>query len=61
MMRIWDESMNKLCIFVGMMVVGYAGWWLGAKMSFFAAFALSSLGNLVGIYLGWRVNRDYLS
>ena len=53
--------MNKLCIFVGMMVVGYVGWWLGAKMSMVMAFTLSSLGNLVGIYIGWRVNRDYLS
>ena len=56
-----NSCMNKLCIFVGMIVLGYAGWWLGAKFGFLTAFALGSFGNLAGIYLGWRVNRDYLS
>jgi hypothetical protein len=53
--------MNKLCIFVGMVVIGWAGWWLGAKFGLGYVFALSSIGNFVGIYLGWRLNRDYLS
>jgi hypothetical protein len=46
---------------VGMVTEGYLGWWLGIKMGFAYAFALSSAGNLLGIYMGWRINRDYLS
>ena len=46
---------------MGMMVVGYVGRWLGAKVGMYTAFILSAVGNLAGIYLGWRVNRDYLS
>lgn len=53
--------MNKLCIFVGMVIVGYLGWWLGKKMGMVYAFALGSFGNLLGIYVGWKINRDYLS
>jgi hypothetical protein len=53
--------MNKLCIFVGMMVLGWAGWWFGSIYGLFAAFALGSIGNFIGIYAGWRINRDYLS
>ncbi|MCZ6674721.1 MAG: hypothetical protein O7C75_17470 [Verrucomicrobia bacterium] len=53
--------MNKLCIFVGMMVLGYVGWWMGAKVGLLTGFVLGSIGNFVGIYLGWRINRDYLS
>lgn len=53
--------MNKLCIFVGMVVLGWVGWFLGAKVGIGTAFGLGSIGNLAGIYLGWRINRDYLS
>ncbi|MDG2167472.1 MAG: hypothetical protein P8L44_06045 [Opitutales bacterium] len=54
--------MNKLCVFAGMTIGGYLGWWLGGGLDdLYIAFALSALGNFVGIYFGWRVNRDYLS
>ncbi|MEI7900555.1 MAG: hypothetical protein WCK89_09885 [bacterium] len=52
--------MNKLCIFIGMTVLGWAGWWLGAKIGFMTGFLLSGVGSLAGVYLGWRVWRDYL-
>lgn len=51
--------MNKLCIIVGMTLLGWAGWWLGEQVNFGMAFALSSVGSLVGVYVGWRINRDY--
>jgi len=54
--------MNRLCIFMGMMVFGWIGWWIGARFGgFMTAFWVSSLGSIVGVYVGWRINRDYLS
>jgi len=53
--------MNKLCIFVGMTVLGWLGWWLGAKVGLMTAFTVSSIASLLGVFVGWKVNRDYLS
>ncbi len=54
--------MNRLCIFMGMIVFGGIGWWIGAKLGgFMTALWISSLGSIVGVYVGWRINRDYLS
>jgi hypothetical protein len=52
--------MNKLCIFVGMTVLGWVGWWLGDQFGITAAFILGGVGSLLGVYVGWRINRDYL-
>jgi hypothetical protein len=27
---------------------------------FVAAFVLSGFGSILGVYVGWRINRDYL-
>ena len=51
----------KLCIFVGVNVGGYAGWALGEPMGFMTAFLISSVGSLLGVYVGWKVAREYLS
>jgi hypothetical protein len=53
--------MNKLCIFVGMTVLGSIGWWIGNKIGLTTALVLSGVGSLLGVYVGWRINRDYLS
>jgi len=50
----------KLCIFIGMTLFGWVGWWLGAKVGFMTAFLVSSLGSMVGVYVGWRIHRDFL-
>jgi hypothetical protein len=50
----------KLCIFVGLNVGGYFGWELGEHFGFMAAFLISSAGSLLGVYLGWKVAREYL-
>ncbi len=52
--------MRKICIFVGMTALGWVGWWLGAKVGFMTGFLLSGFGSMLGVYLGWRVWRDYL-
>lgn len=51
--------MNRLCIFLGMTLIGWLGWWIGAKVGFMTAFFLSGLGSMVGVYVGWRINRNY--
>jgi uncharacterized protein YcfJ len=53
--------MNRLCIFVGMIVFGWIGWLIGARFGFMTGFVVSSIGSVVGVYVGWRINRDYLS
>ena len=51
--------MNKLCIFIGMVVFSWIGWAIGAKIGLMTAFILSSVGTFIGIYLGWKINRDF--
>ena len=52
--------MRKLCIFIGVTVFSWVGWWLGAKFGVMTAFILSGAGSLLGVYVGWRIHRDYL-
>lgn len=49
--------MNRFCIFVGMTVVGYLGWFLGEwiGLDFFGCFLLSGAGSLLGVWLGWKL------
>lgn len=52
-------NVNKLCIFVGMTVAGWAGWALGEAIGFdfMGCFWVSGAGSLVGVWLGWKVAR----
>lgn len=53
--------MNKLCIFAGTTVLGYAFWALGEMLggSFFVNFLLSSVGSVIGVWLGWRIAQHF--
>ena len=51
--------MEKLFTFIGMTIGGYAGWALGEKFSFFAAFVLGIVGTGLGLYLARRILRDH--
>lgn len=51
--------MKKLCIFLGITIVGWIGWWLGSWVGDVTAYMLSGVGSMVGVYVGWRINRDY--
>lgn len=42
--------MNRLLNFLGMMLGGYAGWYLGEPISFFTAFILSMVGTGAGLW-----------
>ena len=52
--------MNKMCILIGTTIFGSIGWWLGERFGIMTAYILSGVGSLVGVYVGWRINRDYL-
>jgi len=54
--------MGRLCTIVGALVGSWVGWWIGDKLwgDITAAFLVGSACSLVGIYLGWSINRDYL-
>ena len=52
--------MQRLCIFGCMMMLGWAGWWIGSGGGLMTAFLLSGAGSFLGVYVGWRLHRDYL-
>ena len=52
--------MKKLCILVGATILGSIGWWIGNRLGFMAGFVASVIGSAAGVYVGWRVYRDYL-
>jgi len=54
------NKMARLLIFVGGTLFGWIGWWLGTQISSTVAYIISGLGTLLGIYIGWRIHRDYL-
>ena len=51
--------MNRLLTFVGSVVGGYAGWWLGelAGFGFLACFVLSGVAGIAGVVAGWWLAR----
>ena len=51
--------MDKLCIFICIMILGAIGWWLGNKIGFMTAYVFSAIGSVAGVYGGWRINREY--
>ena len=55
-------TVNRLLMFVGMTLGGYVGWWAGdyVGLGIMRTFLVSSLGSLAGVYLAWRIMRDYL-
>ena len=52
--------MNKLLIFISVTILSSVGWWLGAYVGIMTAYTLSGVGSLAGVYVGWRINRDFL-
>lgn len=51
--------MNKLCIFAGTTIMGYAGWFAGefVGFDFLGCFIVSGLGSILGVWLGWKLSR----
>jgi hypothetical protein len=51
--------MRKLLILIGVTLLGWMGWWLGARFGLMTGYILSGIGSMAGAYLGWRLHRDY--
>lgn len=52
--------MQKLCIFVAMMAFSYLGWFLGSQIGdFMAAFLVSAVFSLAGVWAGWWTHRRF--
>ncbi len=54
--------MNRMMMFIGMTLGGWVGWWAGdyVGLELMGTFLVSSLGSFAGVYLTWRIMRDYL-
>jgi hypothetical protein len=59
-MLLFSNVIMKLCIFVGVNAGGYVGWVLAEPFGTMAAFIVSSVGSVAGVFLGWKVARRYL-
>ena len=48
-------------MFIGVIVGGYIGWWAGdfIGLGLMGTFLVSSVGSIAGIYVAWRIMRDY--
>jgi hypothetical protein len=44
-----------------MTVFGMAGWYVGERFGMLSAFLLSGFASMFGVYVGWRINREYFS
>jgi hypothetical protein len=51
--------MNRLCILVASVGLSYVGWFLGDPLGFGWAFVFSSIGAIVGVYVGWKIARRF--
>jgi hypothetical protein len=49
-----------MIIFVSVNVFGYIGWVAGEYFGMGMAFALSGVGSVLGVYLGWLFARKVL-
>ena len=51
--------MNKLFSFLGATILGYVGWFIGAKVGITTAFIVSMVGTGMGMYYGRKIARHY--
>lgn len=52
--------MKKLIMLLAVVILGSIGWTLGRHTGMVSAWLLSSLGAILGVYIGWRIGRAYL-
>ena len=51
--------MSKLFSSLGSTILGYAGWFIGARIGMTTAFIVSMVGTGVGIYYGRKIAQYY--
>jgi len=52
--------MNKIVLLLSITIFGWIGWELGHRFGLMTAYFSSVAGSLAGVYVGCRINRDYL-
>jgi hypothetical protein len=52
--------MKKFIMIICITVFSWLGWWIGAKIGIMTGYIISVIGAMAGVYVGWRINRDYL-
>ncbi len=55
-----DKGMIRFVMFVGLTIGGGIGWWIGSYVGIWTALLVSTIGSLAGIYVVYRLTRDYL-
>ena len=51
--------MRKLFSFLGATILGYAGWFIGARVGITTAFIVSMVGTGFGMYYGSKIAQYY--
>ncbi|MGB9429139.1 MAG: hypothetical protein WCC11_04580 [Gammaproteobacteria bacterium] len=51
--------MKKIILLLAVVILCGMGWQLGKHFGLVSAWLLSSLGAVLGAYIGWRVGRAY--
>lgn len=52
--------MSKLMGFLGVIIGGSVGWWLGSLVGLTTAIILSGFGSGFGLYMGRKFVKDYM-
>lgn len=53
-------SMNKIIYLLTTGILGAIGWAIGMRIGIGTAWVLSSIGSIAGVYVGWKIIRNYL-
>ena len=53
--------MKKLILLLSISIFSWIGWEMGKRFGVMTAYWISFVGSLIGVYIGCRINRDYLS
>lgn len=56
------RAVAKLCMFLGVSIVGFAFGWVADALGcgIMAAFFWSGVGSMLGCWLGWKIHNRYL-
>lgn len=54
--------MSRKFIYIGMILGGWAGWWVGDRvgLGIMGAFLTSSVGSFAGLFGAWWLTQNYL-
>lgn len=52
--------MKTLIYLLSTSILGAIGWELGMIIGIGTAWVLSSIGSIAGVYVGWKIIRNYL-